>query len=29
VGGYAESRIEAMLGANVGDRRAGLVITSQ
>lgn len=28
VGSYAESRIEAMLGANVGDRRAGLVLTS-
>lgn len=28
VGSYAESRIEVMLGANAGDRRAGLVITS-
>ncbi|TCO87266.1 hypothetical protein EV701_123103 [Chthoniobacter flavus] len=29
VGRYAESSIEVMLGANVGDRRAGLVLTSQ
>jgi hypothetical protein len=29
VGRYAESSVEAMLGANVGDRRAGMVIQSQ
>lgn len=29
VGSYAENRIEAMLGANVGERRCGLVLTSQ
>lgn len=29
VGNYAESRIEGMLGANVGERRCGLVLTSQ
>ena len=28
-GGYAEMRMEAMIGAGVGDKRAGLVITSQ
>ena len=29
VGRYAESSIEAMLGAAVGDRRAGMVLTSE
>lgn len=29
VGSYAENRIEVMLGAAPGDRRAGLVLTSQ
>lgn len=28
-GGYAEMRMEVMIGAGVGDKRAGLVITSQ
>lgn len=28
VGRYAESSIEVMLGANLGDRRAGMVVTS-
>jgi hypothetical protein len=28
-GGYAEMRMETMIGAGVGDNRAGLVITSQ
>lgn len=28
-GGYAEMRMETMIGAGVGDKRAGLVLTSQ
>ena len=28
-GGYAEMRMESMIGAGVGDKRGGLVLTSQ